>query len=34
MVRQVSEGGIGYIELIYALQNNVRYAWSRNASEG
>ena len=31
MVRQV-EGGIGYVELIYALQNNISYAWVKNAS--
>jgi len=31
MVRQV-EGGIGYVELIYALQNNINYAWVKNAS--
>ena len=31
MVRQV-EGSIGYVELIYALQNNINYAWVRNAS--
>ena len=26
MVRQV-EGAIGYVELIYALQNNINYGW-------
>ena len=31
MVRQV-EGAIGYVELIYALQNNINYAWVRNSS--
>jgi phosphate transport system substrate-binding protein len=31
MVRQV-EGSIGYVELIYALQNNINYAWIKNAS--
>jgi phosphate transport system substrate-binding protein len=31
MVRQV-EGSIGYVELIYALQNNINYGWVRNAS--
>src|SRR5271170_2878479 len=31
MVRQV-EGGIGYVELIYALQNNINYASVRNAA--
>src|SRR5271163_423685 len=31
MVRQV-EGGIGYVELIYALQNNINYGWVKNAS--
>jgi phosphate transport system substrate-binding protein len=31
MVRQV-EGAVGYVELIYALQNNINYAWVRNAS--
>jgi phosphate transport system substrate-binding protein len=31
MVRQV-EGSIGYVELIYALQNNINYAWVKNAS--
>ena len=31
MVRQV-EGAIGYVELIYALQNNINYGWVRNAS--
>jgi phosphate transport system substrate-binding protein len=31
MVRQV-EGAIGYVELIYALQNNINYGWVKNAS--
>src|SRR5208282_3531955 len=31
MVRQV-EGGIGYVELIYALQNNINYGSVKNAS--
>ena len=31
MIRQV-EGGIGYVELIYALQNNINYASVKNAS--
>ena len=31
MVRQV-EGSIGYVELIYALQNNINYGWVKNAS--
>jgi phosphate transport system substrate-binding protein len=31
MVRQI-EGSIGYVELIYALQNNINYAWVKNAS--
>jgi phosphate transport system substrate-binding protein len=31
MVRQV-EGAVGYVELIYALQNNINYGWVRNAS--
>jgi phosphate transport system substrate-binding protein len=31
MVRQV-EGGIGYVELIYALQNNINYASVKNAA--
>src|SRR5271163_2938819 len=31
MVRQV-EGGIGYVELIYALQNNISYGWVKNSS--
>jgi phosphate transport system substrate-binding protein len=31
MVRQV-EGSIGYVELIYALQNNINFAWVKNAA--
>jgi phosphate transport system substrate-binding protein len=31
MVRQV-EGSVGYVELIYALQNDINYAWVKNAS--
>ncbi len=31
MVRQV-EGAIGYVELIYALQNNINYGWVKNAA--
>jgi phosphate transport system substrate-binding protein len=31
MVRQV-EGAIGYVELIYALQNKINFAWVKNAS--
>jgi len=31
LVRQI-EGSIGYVELIYALQNNINYAWVKNAS--
>jgi phosphate transport system substrate-binding protein len=31
MVRQI-EGSVGYVELIYALQNNIDYAWVKNSS--
>jgi phosphate transport system substrate-binding protein len=31
MVRQI-EGSIGYVELIYALQNNINYGWVQNSS--
>ena len=31
MVRQI-EGSVGYVELIYALQNNINYAWVKNSS--